>query len=131
MSTYTPLSFFGNTPFKYILMGRVAQGIGQKNVIQITLLLFRSCNMLTAYYRAKNCTGCPNKHGNSVTNSISSFYIILWFCIVIPAMFTICLFMFWLHNTYGCTVLTKIRKLQYTNRVNLSVFTVHLVKTFI
>ena len=22
-------------------------------------------------------TGCPNKHGNSVTNSISSFYIIL------------------------------------------------------
>ena len=29
-------------------------------------------------------TGCPNKHGNSVTNSISSFKIILWFSIVIP-----------------------------------------------
>ena len=29
-------------------------------------------------------TGCPNKHGNSVTNSISSFQIILWFSIVIP-----------------------------------------------
>ena len=28
-----------------------------------------------------NCTGCPNKHGNSVTNSISS---ILWISIVIP-----------------------------------------------
>ena len=26
-------------------------------------------------------TGCPNKHGNSVTNSISSFYINLWFSI--------------------------------------------------
>ena len=29
-------------------------------------------------------TGCPNKHGNSVTNSISSFQIILGFSIVIP-----------------------------------------------
>ena len=29
-------------------------------------------------------TGCPNKHGNSVTNSISSFQIILWISIVIP-----------------------------------------------
>ena len=40
-------------------------------------------------------------------------------------MFTICLFMFWLHTV----VLGKRRKLQYTNRVNLSVFTVHLAKT--
>ena len=41
-------------------------------------------------------------------------------------MFTFCLFMFWLH-----TVVVKLskqqKKLQYTNRVNLSVFTVHLV----
>ena len=29
-------------------------------------------------------SGCPKKHGNSVTNSISSFQIILWFSIVIP-----------------------------------------------
>ena len=29
-------------------------------------------------------TGCPKKHGNSVTNSISSLQIILWFSIVIP-----------------------------------------------
>jgi len=29
-------------------------------------------------------TGCPNKHGNSVTNSMSSFQIILWFSLVIP-----------------------------------------------
>ena len=29
-------------------------------------------------------TGCTKKHGNSVTNSISSFQIILWFSIVIP-----------------------------------------------
>ena len=29
-------------------------------------------------------TGCPKKHGNSVTNSISSLWIILWFSIVIP-----------------------------------------------
>ena len=73
-------------------------------------------------------TGCPNKHGNSVTKSISSFQIILWFSIVIPTekaiicksfvcyMFTFCLFMFWLHTV----VLSKTRKLQYTNRVNLS-----------
>ena len=32
-----------------------------------------------AYY-----TGCPNKHGNSMSNSISSFQIILCFSIVIP-----------------------------------------------
>ena len=29
-------------------------------------------------------TGCPKKHGNSVTNSRSPFQIILWFSIVIP-----------------------------------------------
>ena len=32
----------------------------------------------------KCCTGCPKNHGNSVTNSISSLWIILWFSIVIP-----------------------------------------------
>ena len=82
-------------------------------------------------------TGCPKKHGNSVTNSISSFQIILWFSIVIPTekavicksfvcYVHICLFMFWLQHT---VVLSKTRKLQYTNRVNLSVFTVHLAET--
>jgi len=81
-------------------------------------------------------TGCPKKHGNSVTNSISSFQIILWFSIVIPTekavicksivcYVYICLFMFWLHTV----VLSKTRKLQYTNRVNLSVFSVHLAET--
>jgi len=40
---------------------------------------------------------------------------------VSSAMFTFCLFIFWLHTV----VLRKTRKLQYTNRVNLSVFTVH------
>ena len=30
----------------------------------------------------------------------------------------------------GCTI-SKTRKLQYTNRVNLSVFTVHLVETLL
>ena len=42
------------------------------------------------------------------------------------AKFTIGLFMFWLHTV----VLSKTRKLQNTNRVNLSVFTVHLAETF-
>ena len=40
-------------------------------------------------------------------------------------MFTFCLFMFWLHTV----VLSKTRKLEHTNRVNLSVFTVHLAET--
>ena len=42
-------------------------------------------------------------------------------------MFTFCLFMFSLQPV----VLSKTRKLQYTNRVNLSVFTVHLAKNII
>ncbi len=37
-----------------------------------------------------------------------------------PCMFTFCLFTFWLLTV----VLSKTRKLQYTNRVNLSVLTV-------
>ena len=44
--------------------------------------IIRKCHMFFAislFY-----TGCPKKHGNSVTNSISSFQIILWFSIVIP-----------------------------------------------
>ena len=78
-------------------------------------------------------TGCPNKHGNSVTNSISSFQIILWFSIVIPTekavwksfgCYVHILFVYIL-TAYGC----KIRKLQYTDRVNLSVFTVQLAET--
>ena len=80
-------------------------------------------------------TRCSNKHRNSVTNSISSFQIILWFSMVIPtekavickslsAMFKFCLLMFWLNTI----VLSKTKKLQYTNRVNLSVFTVHLAE---
>ena len=77
-------------------------------------------------------TGCPNKHWNSVTNSISSFQIILWFSKVIPTeKAVICknvvcyvhiLFVYVL--TAHTVVLSKTRKLEYTNRVNLSVFTV-------
>ena len=57
-------------------------------------------------------TGCPNKHGNSVTNSISSFKIILWFSIVIPTekavicksfvCYVYILFVYVL-TAYGCT----------------------------
>ena len=87
---------------------------------------------------SKHSTGCPNKHGNSVTNSMSSFRIILWFSLVIPTeKAVICksfvcyvhilfVYMFWLHTV----VLSKTRKLQYTNRVNLSVLTVHLAETY-
>ena len=90
--------------------------------------------LLTHYSKT---TGCPKKHGNSVTNSISSFQIILWFSIVLPTekvvicisfvcyVHTLNLFMFWLHTV----VLGKTRTFQYTNRVNLSVFTVHLTET--
>ena len=58
-------------------------------------------------------TGCPNKHGNSVTNSISSLWIILWFSIVIPIeKAVICKsFVCYVHilfvyvlTAYGCTV---------------------------
>jgi len=34
-------------------------------------------NMIQRLRRCELCTGCPNKHGNSVMNSISSFQIIL------------------------------------------------------
>ena len=81
-------------------------------------------------------TGCPNKHGNSVTNSISSFQIILWISIVIPTeKAVICkIFVCYVYNLFvyvrlHTVVLSKTRKLQYTNRVNLSVFTVHLADT--
>ena len=49
----------------------------------------------------------------------------LWSVKFSSAMFIVCLFMFWLHTV----VLSKTRKLQYTNRVNLSVFTVHRTET--
>ena len=57
-------------------------------------------------------TGCPKKHGNSVTNSISSFQIILWFSIMIPTeKAVICKsFVCYVHilfvyvlTAYGCT----------------------------
>ena len=57
-------------------------------------------------------TGCPNEHGNSVTNSISSFQIILRFSLVIPTeKAVICKsFVCYVHilfvyvlTTYGCT----------------------------
>ena len=49
-------------------------------------------------------TGCPNKHGNSVTNSISSSQIILWFSIVIPSeKAVICKsFVCYVHIFYVC-----------------------------
>ena len=82
-------------------------------------------------------TGCPNKHGNSVTNSISSFQIILWFSIVIPTEKTVIrkIFVCFVYNllvyvlTAYAVVLSKTRKLQFTNTVNLSVFTVNISKT--
>ena len=47
-----------------------------------TVLWPRSSSSLA--FTHKHDTGCPNKHENSVTNSISSFQIILSFNIVIP-----------------------------------------------
>ena len=88
-------------------------------------------------------TGCPNKHGNSVTASISSFQIILWFSIVIPTEKAVICKSFvcyvqcshFVCLCFDCirlySVLSKTRKLQYTNRVNLSVFTVHLADIII
>jgi len=79
----------------------------------------------------RTTTGCPNKHGNSVTNSISSLWIILWFSIVIPTeKAVICkIFVCYVYNlfvyvltAYGCTY-------NYTCRVNLSVFIVNLAET--
>ena len=61
-------------------------------------------------------TGCPNIHVNTVTNSISSFQIILWFSIVIPTeKAVICKsFVCYVHNlfvyvlsAYGCTVVAE------------------------
>ena len=57
-------------------------------------------------------TGCPNKHGNSVTNSISSSQNILWFSIVIPTEKAVIrkIFVCYVYNlfvyvltAYGCT----------------------------
>ena len=57
-------------------------------------------------------TGCPNKHGNSVTNSIYSFKIILKFNLVIPTEKAVIhkIFVCYVYNlfvyvltAYGCT----------------------------
>ena len=57
-------------------------------------------------------TGCPNKHGNSVTNSISSYQIILCFSLVIPTEKAVIrkIFVCYVSNlfvyvltAYGCT----------------------------
>ena len=77
-----------------------------------------------------------NKHGNSVTNSKLSFQIILKFSIVIPTEKVVIrkIFVCYVYNLFvyvltATVVLSKTRKLQYTNRVNLSVFTVHPAET--
>ena len=109
---------FTTVPFKPLLINNLdLQGFNPENFLLVT--------------------GCPNKHGNSVTNSISSFQMILWFRIVIPTeIAVICksfvcyvhiLFVYFL--TAYTVVLSKTRKLLYTNRVNLSVFTFHLAET--
>ena len=78
-------------------------------------------------------TGCPNKHGNSVSNSISSLQIILWFSIVIPTEKAVICFVCYVHILFvyvlTACVLSKTRKLQNTHRVNLSVFTFNLEET--
>ena len=72
-----------------------------------------------------------------MTNSISSFQIILRFSMVIPTekavickSFVCCVHILFVYvlTAYGL-VLNKTKNLQYTNRVNLSVFTVHLAET--
>ena len=50
-------------------------------VTDILSQIFQKFSLFIIYLFS--ATGCPNKHGNSVTNSISSFEIILWFSIVI------------------------------------------------
>ena len=71
---------------------------------------FREC-LYTIYLNTFSYTGCPNKHGNSVTNSISSFQIILWFSIVIPTeKAMICKsFVCYVHITF-VNVLTALRR---------------------
>ena len=68
-------------------------------------------------------TGCPNKHGNSVTNSILSFKIILRFSILIPTEKAVIrkIFVCYVYNLY-VYVLTAYccTYILYTNRVNLS-----------
>ena len=78
--------------------------------------------MFSSWYNGfkKSNTGCPNKHGNSVTNSISSFQIILWFSIVIHTEKAVIrkIFVCYVYNlfVYVLTavqgVLSKRRKLQ-------------------
>ena len=59
-------------------------------VSDLSILIYHKNNFCWEYFMFyifilfMHYTGCPKKHGNSVTNSISSFQIILWFSIVIP-----------------------------------------------
>ena len=71
-----------------------------------------------------------------MTNLISSLEIILRFRIVIPnekavicKSFVCYVHILFVHVFTVMVVLSKTRKLQYTNRVNLSVFAVHLAET--
>ena len=84
------------------------------NLYIILIQVYASYASYAAVYKLVyfSYTGCPNKHGNSVTNSISSFQIILRFSIEIPTeKAVICkslvcyvhiLFVYVL-TVYGCT----------------------------
>ena len=66
-------------------MHMLAAGMNVKTNLT-TILIFHNFQNFCSLMKRRPTTGCPNKHGNSVTNSISSFKIILWFSIsiVIP-----------------------------------------------
>ena len=73
-----------------------------------------TCHFIWNYYfRLSKHTERPNKHGNSVTNSISSFKIILWFSKVMHTekalirMNLVC----YVYNFFVFVVLSKKRKI--------------------
>ena len=72
-----------STFFKYNNLNRKIFGIVEwlKKIITKLSIQF---NLRKRCSKNLYSTGCPNKYGNSVTNSISSFQIILWFSLVIP-----------------------------------------------
>ena len=54
-----------------------------RKMIKFKREIYVSCILNDSKGKIGFYTGCLNKHGNSVTNSISSLQIILWFSIVI------------------------------------------------
>ena len=108
----------------------------QENFASFLLSEFAKKQIKITRFQVKPFTGCPNKHGTSVINSISSFWIAIWFSTVIPTEKPVIrkIFVCYVYNLFvyvftAHAYLVKQNKKQYTNRVNLSVFTVHLAKT--